>query len=76
LQQGWEALNFAVKRYWFQCTNRSGGCGLGNHLKPLAQWLQRHFVWMMGFEYEQILEAVKNGNQEVDLDNIEGMELV
>jgi hypothetical protein len=74
-QQGWEALNFAVKRYWFWCTNRGGGRGSGNRLEPLAQWVQRHFVWMMGFEYDQILEAVKNGI-EVDLDNIEAMELV
>jgi hypothetical protein len=42
----------------------------------LAQWLQRRFLWMMGFDYEQILEAVKNGDQEVDLDNIEGIVFV
>jgi hypothetical protein len=75
-QQGWEALNFAVKKYWFRCTNRGGGRGSGNRLKPLAQWLQRRFVWMMGFDYGQILEAVKNGDREVDLDNVEGIEFV
>jgi hypothetical protein len=30
---------------------------------------------MMGFEYEQILAAVKN-QIEVDLDNIQGMDMV
>jgi hypothetical protein len=53
-----------------------GGCGLGNSLKPLARWLQCGFVWMMGFEYEQILEVLKNGNQEVEIDNIERVEFV
>jgi hypothetical protein len=70
-QQGWENMNFAIKKYWFRCTNRGGGKGGGNRLEPMARWLQRRFVWMMGFEYEQILEAVKNGT-EVDLDNVEG----
>ena len=74
-QQGWENMNFAIKRYWFRCTNRVGGKGCGNHLQPLARWLQRLFVWMMGFEYKQILAAVKN-QIEVDLDNIQGMDMV
>jgi hypothetical protein len=74
-QQGWENMNFAIKRYWFRCTNRVGGKGCGNHLQPLARWLQRLFVWMMGFEYKQILAAVKN-QIEVDLDNIQGMYMV
>jgi hypothetical protein len=75
-QQEWEALHFVVKKYLFWCTNPGGGHGLGNHLEPLAQWIQHCFVWMMGFKYEQILKAVKNGLEEVDLDNIEGLELV
>jgi hypothetical protein len=74
-QQGWEAMNFAIKRYWFRCTNRGGGRGCGNWLQPLARWVQRRFVWMMGFQYEQILASVKNGI-EVDYDNIEGMDIV
>jgi hypothetical protein len=64
-----------VKKYWFRCTNRGGGRGSGNRLEPLARWVQRCFMWMMGFEYKQILEAVKNGI-EANLDNVEGMELV
>jgi hypothetical protein len=40
-QQGWEALNFAVKKYWFRNTSRGGGRGSGNRLLPLARWLQR-----------------------------------
>jgi hypothetical protein len=74
-QQGWEAMNFAIKRYWFRCTNRGGGRGCGNRLQPLARWVQRRFVWMMGFQYEQILATVKNG-LEVDYDNIEGMDII
>jgi hypothetical protein len=69
-QQGWENMNFAIKRYWFRCTNRGGGKGRGNRLQPMARWVQRRFVWMMGYEYAQILEAVTTGT-EVDLDNIE-----
>jgi hypothetical protein len=75
LQQGWENMNFAIKRYWFWCTNRGGSKGSGNHLQPLARWVQRCFVWMMGFKYEQILAAVKN-DIEADLDNIQGMDIV
>jgi hypothetical protein len=52
---------------------RDGICS-GNRLQPLARWVQRRFVWMMGFEYEQILLAVKN-DTEVDLDNIQGMDI-
>jgi hypothetical protein len=74
-QQGWEALNFAVTKYWFRCTNRGGGRGSGSRLEPLAQWVQRCFVRMRGFEYEQILDAVKNG-MEANLGNVEGLELV
>jgi hypothetical protein len=74
LQQGWESMNFAIKRYWFRCMNQGGGKGSGNHLQPLARWVQRRFIWMMGFEYKQILAAIKN-DIEGDLDNIQGMDI-
>jgi hypothetical protein len=64
-QQGWEALNFAVKKYWFRCTNRGGGRGSKNRLVPLARWLQRRMIWMSGLSYEDIKKNVKEG---VDFD--------
>jgi hypothetical protein len=69
-QQGWENVNFAIKRHWFWCTNRGGGEGRSNRLLPLARWSQRRFAWMMGFEHEQMLVAVKNGT-DADLDDVE-----
>ncbi len=64
-QQGWEALNFAVKKYWFCCTNRGGGRGSKNRLVPLARCLQRRMIWMSGIIYEEIKTKVKAG---VDFD--------
>jgi hypothetical protein len=60
-QQGWEALNFAVKKYWFRCTNRGGGRGSKNRLVPLARWLQRRMVWMSGVEYQDMKKNVAEG---------------
>jgi len=68
-QQGWENMNFAIKRYWFRCTNRGGGKGGGNHLEPMARWLQRRFIWMMGYEYEHMLDVV-NAATAADLEDI------
>jgi hypothetical protein len=66
-------MNIATKRYWFWCTNQGGRKGCGNFLQLLRRWVQRHFVWMMGFEYEHISAAVKN---QIDLDNSQGMDIV
>jgi hypothetical protein len=74
-QQGWENMNFAIKRCWFRCTNRDRGKGCGNRLQPLARWVQRRFVWMMGFQCEQIFETVKNV-MAVDPDDVEGMDIL
>jgi hypothetical protein len=68
-QQGWEAMNFVIKKFWFRCTNRGGGKSK-NRLEPLARWILRRFVWMMGFEYEYIFDVVKNG-LDVNLDDME-----
>ena len=68
-QQGWENMNFAIKRYWFRCTNRGGGKGGGNRLEPMARWFQRRFIWMMGYEYEHMLDVV-NAATAADLEDI------
>jgi hypothetical protein len=60
-QQGWEALNFAVKKYWFRNTSRGGQRGSGNRLLPLARWLQGRLVWMSGIQYTDMQDLVKNG---------------
>jgi hypothetical protein len=69
-QQGWEALNFAVKKYWFRCTNRGGGRGSKNRLIPLARWLQRRMVWMSSLPYDEIKRKVAAG-EDFDIDAID-----
>jgi hypothetical protein len=66
-QQGWEALNFAVKKYWFQCTNRGGGRGSKN---CIARWLQRRMVWMSSLPYDEVKRKVAAGEQ-FDIDAID-----
>ena len=53
-QQGWEALNNAVKKFFFRRTNRGGGIGNNNRLTAVARWLSRRFVWMVDVDYETI----------------------
>lgn len=43
-QQGWEALNLAVKKFFFRRTNCGGGRGSRNSLLPVARWLARRLV--------------------------------
>jgi hypothetical protein len=64
-QQGWEALNFAAKKYWFCCANRKGRRESKNRSVPLAQWLQRCMICMSGLSYKAIKKNVKAG---VDFD--------
>jgi hypothetical protein len=66
-QQGWEAMNFVVKKYWFRATNRGGGRGSRNRLLPVARWLQRRMVWMTGTSFQEMKERLKTGDV-IDLD--------
>jgi len=58
-QQGWEALNYAVKKFFFRRTNRGGGRGSKNRLLPLARWLSRRFAKMTGATYEEMKSKVE-----------------
>jgi hypothetical protein len=60
-QQGWAAMNFVVKKYWFQATNQAGGRGSRNGLLPLACWLQHCMVWMTGITFDEIKYWTKIG---------------
>lgn len=47
-QQGWEAMNALYRSYFFKRTNRAGGRSSGNYLRPIARWLQRRIMWILG----------------------------
>jgi hypothetical protein len=74
-QQGWEALNFAVKKYWFRCTNRGGGRGSGNRLEPMAKWFQRRLVWMTGIPFAEMQVKVKSG-EDFNLEELDDMDML
>jgi hypothetical protein len=75
LQQGWEALNFAIKKYWFCCTNQGGGHGFGNWLEPMAKWFQPRLVWMMGVPFAETKEKVKSG-EEFNIEDLDSLEML
>jgi hypothetical protein len=52
-QQGWEALNQKIKRYWHNNTNKGGNVGGKQHLKqdeilPIMKWCCRYIMWHTG----------------------------
>ena len=56
-QQGWEALNGAMKTFFFRRTNRGGFSGNENKkikLEAIARWLQRRMMFMCSFSEEEI----------------------
>jgi hypothetical protein len=61
LQQGWEAMNFVVKKYWFQAASQGGGQGSRNWAIPLARWLQSRMMWMTGITFDEIKYRTKIG---------------
>jgi hypothetical protein len=52
LQQGWEALNQKIKKYYFNNTQRGGHVFGGElkqgHLKPLWLFFSRYNMWRTG----------------------------
>jgi hypothetical protein len=67
-QQGWENLNHVVKKFYFLRTNRGGGAGQGdgNQPRPVARWLARRLVWIMGKPYEKVKAVVKAASVPVE----------
>ena len=55
-QQGWEAFNSAFKSFYFNRTQRGGavnrGQGARSRLRPMARWIQRRMVFMLGYDLE------------------------
>ena len=56
-QQGWEAFNSLIKTFFFQRIAQGGGCGRSK-LKPIAKWMNRSLMWLLGTSYEDMKEAV------------------
>jgi len=62
-QQGWEALNGAIKTFFFRRTNRGGHTGKHSRkskLKAISRWLQRRLIFMCGFNEDYIVNYRKN----------------
>ena len=70
-QQGWEALNWLIKTFYFRRTNRGGsvnqGKGKKSRLKPVGRYLQRRMMWATGLTEKMIEEYFDRlNNNEVD----------
>jgi hypothetical protein len=61
-QQGWEAYNSMLKTFYFCRTQRGGSTNAGKSMKtrlePIARWLQRRMVGMLGLTWEEIQQIV------------------
>jgi len=58
-QQGWEALNALLKVFYFRRTMRGGGKCNKSRLVPIAEWFARRMVWFAGYEYDYMVEYLK-----------------
>jgi len=69
-QQGWEAFNSLLKTFFFHRTGRGGAGNCGTSMKskiiPIAQWLSRCVLWLMGFDYDKVLEQLQIVHQNDD----------
>ncbi len=61
-QQGWEAFNALLKTFFFRRTGRGGagnkGTGKKSKIIPIARWLSRRMLWMMGYDYDRVLHEL------------------
>jgi len=73
LQQGWEGFNFLLKTFFFCCTGRggAGNCGtsMKSKIKPIARWLSRRVVWLMGYDYDTIVQELAKLEHANDYDD-------
>ena len=53
-QQGWEGLNALLKSVFFRRTQRGGG-RKKSRLKPMARWIQRRMLWLIGLDKQKAL---------------------
>ena len=63
-QQGWEAFNSLFKSFFYSRTQRGGsvnqGRGPRSRLLPMAKWLQRRLIFIMGHTMESIKAELEN----------------
>ncbi len=61
-QQGWEAFNALLKTFFFRRTGRGGagnrGTGIKSKIIPIARWLSRRVLWLMGYDYDRVVEEL------------------
>jgi len=72
-QQGWEAFNSLLKTFFFCRTGRGGAGNRGTSMKskimPIARWLSRRVLWLMGYDYDTILNKLLHVVPEKEYDN-------
>ena len=65
-QQGWEALNKLIKTFYYRRTQRGGasnqGKGKKSKLLPIARWLQRRAIWLVGYNEDSITTFLEDNN--------------
>jgi len=61
-QQGWEAFNALLKTFFFRRTGRGGagnkGKGKKSKIIPIARWLSRRMLWMMGYDFDRVSQEL------------------
>ena len=75
-QQGWEALNTAIKSFFFRRTNRGGFSGTNTQkskLLGIIKWLQRRMIFICGYTEEDIMKFDISKVSDDLLDNIEDL---
>jgi hypothetical protein len=65
-QQGWEALNKLIKTFYYRRTQRGGasnqGKGRKSKLLPIARWLQRRAIWLVGYNEDSITTFLEDND--------------
>ncbi len=66
-QQGWEAMNSKIKKYYHHNTNHGGNVGghaqlKQGHIKPLWLFLSRHVTWRTGHGAKFFQDRERNAN--------------
>jgi len=62
-QQGWEAYNSLLKKFFFCCRGQGGagshGTSMLSKIIPIAQWLSWCVIWLMGFDYDKVVQQLQ-----------------
>ncbi len=72
-QQGWEAFNALLKTFFFRRTGRGGagnrGTGIRSKIIPIARWLSRRVLWLMGYDYDRVIQELNAYSDDNNSDN-------